>query len=1015
MKATYRLLSFLMVLAFLVSALSACGPSETPTPTYSTDVLYLNITWHQHQPMYYKNDDGVYTRPWVRVHATKDYYDMASTLAQYPDIHVTFNLTPVLISQLDDFANNGAKDLYWVMAEVPANQLTDDQKRFILTRFYDVNWTNILSRFPRYQELADKRGGSDDASIEKAMKSFSEQDFRDLQVWFNLAWFDPDFLDQEPLKALVEKGRDFTEADKTIVFEQARKIVSEVIPLHKEMQDKGQIEVITTPYAHPILPLIYDTNLALVGNPSADMPERFSYPNDAIAQLQKSVEIYKAHYGVAPKGLWPGEGAVAQQIVPLVANAGYQFMETGEPVLAASLGIGDFTRDSKETVQQADVLYRPYYVTDTNGNKVAVFFRDWTLSDKLGFTYSGTPGKQAAADLIQRLENIREELKKEGATGPHIVSIVLDGENAWEYYKMDGKEFLNELYKQLSESTTIKTVTPSEYLKMFPEQKTLDNLYPGAWFSANYDTWIGEAEEKQAWNYLLKTRKMLSKYDITKTKTAPSEEALAQALDYMYLAEGSDWFWWYGADQDSGQDSYFDIGFRALLAKVYESVGEPVPTYVNVPIIAKSPAVATRSLNGVATATVDGTVIGAEWDSAAYYASSQKPASGLYYTMDAKNLYLRLDLTSPLAEGSTVGFYLVNPRATGDVYPFARNGELQLGLAATNLYEYDGAKVTAYTAGADGWVEVGPVGSAAVGDGVLEVAIPWNAIGELEAGDDVRLVTAVQPENELLPLSGPAQVVLPDLGTSIVILEVADPELDDHGPGTYTYPTDGVFSAQNYDIKTFTVAYDEKNLIFKFAFYGPVPNPWGSGVNLSLQTMDVYVDKDPGAGTGARLLLPGRNAALKEGDGWEFAVWAEGWTPEFLAPDATTLEPKTVANSQFKIIVDPAAQLVSIRVPRALFGDGDPTTWGYAAVVMGQDGYPATGVWRVRDVEKAAAQWRFGGAPDDGNHTRIIDMAWPAEATPTQEDMLSNYTSVSGPSGDLKADQFAQIDLLLVK
>lgn len=1013
MKAVSRLLSLVLILAFL---LSACGPTQTPTPTYDKDVLYLNITWHQHQPMYYKNADGIYTRPWVRVHATKDYYDMASTVAQYPNVHVTFNLTPVLIKQLDDFANNGAKDLYWVMAEKPANSLTDADKRFILTRFYDVNWNNILSRFPRYQELADKRAGTDDAAINKAMTSFTEQDFRDLQVWFNLAWFDPDFLDQAPLKALVEKGRDFTEEDKQIVFGEARRVIKEIIPLHKDLQDKGQIEVITTPYAHPILPLIYDTNLAKVGNPGADMPERYSWPNDAIAQLDKSVEIYKAHYGVAPRGLWPGEGSVAQEIVPMVAKAGYQWMETGEPVLAMSLGIDSFTRNSNEVVQQADALYRPYYVSGSNGEKVAVFFRDWTLSDKVGFTYSGTPGKKAAADLIQRLENIRARLTEEGQPGPHIVSIVLDGENAWEYYKLDGKEFLNELYKLLSESTTIKTVTPSEYLKMFPEQKSLEKLFPGAWFSPNYDTWIGEPEEKLAWNYLGKVRKELSKYDVTKTKTAPSEEALAQALDYMYLAEGSDWFWWYGADQDSGQDAYFDIGFRALLAKVYESLGEPVPTFVNVPIIPKSPAVATRSLSGIATATVDGSAMDEEWATAAYYEAVATPATGLYYTMDGTNLYLRMDLSASLASGSTVGFYMVNPRASGDVYPFARGSQdLLLGIAATNLFEFDGSKFVAYTAGAEGWVEKAEVGTATVGDGVIEAAIPWAAIGELEAGDDLRMVAVVQPDNEVLPMSGPAQIVLPDLGTSTPILQIADPQLDDHGPGSYTYPTDGVFPAQAYDIKSFMVAYDEKNLIFKFEFYGAVPNPWGSGSNLSIQSMDVYIDKDPGAGTGARLLLPGRNAALKSGNGWDFAVWAEGWTPEFLSPDPKTLEPKPVANSQFKIIVDPAAQTVTLRVPRSLFGDGDPTQWGYAAMVMGQDGYPATGVWRIRDVEKVSAQWRFGGASEDSNHTRIIDLVWPEGDGATQEEMLGTYTSSTADVGTLSADDFAQLDLLMVR
>ena len=379
-----------------------------------------------------------------------------STIEQYPNIHATINLTPVLISQLDDFSNNGAKDLYWVMAEVPADQLSDAQKQFILERFFDANWDNMIARFPRYQALLNKRGGTDQNAINAAVKNFSVQDFRDLQIWFNLAWFDPQFLAEEPLKALVDKGEGFTEADKTILFDQVKKVIDGVIPLHKKMQDSGQIEVITTPYAHPILPLIYNSDIAKVGNPTTDLPNRFSWPNDAIAHLEKSVEIYQDHFGKDPVGLWPGEGAVSQQIIPLVANAGYQWMATGEPVLAASLDIGSFTRDANDTVQQADQLYRPYFVQGTTGEPVAIFFRDWTLSDKLGFEYSNMSGDAAADDLIQRLENIRLRLKEENAQGPNIVSIILDGENAWEYYKNDGKDFLNSMYQKLSESKDIE-------------------------------------------------------------------------------------------------------------------------------------------------------------------------------------------------------------------------------------------------------------------------------------------------------------------------------------------------------------------------------------------------------------------------------------------------------------------------------------------------------------------------------------------------------------------------------
>ncbi len=1026
-----RIFRIAFALIMLFSALSACAapasttsiptpvisaptqPTISHSPTPDTNVLYLNLMWHQHQPLYYKDEQGVYTRPWVRVHATKDYYDMAATVARYPSVHVTFNLTPVLIRQLDDFVN-GAKDRYWVLSEKPAASLTLEEKEFILRRFFDANWDKVIRRFPGYRALLDKRGGTDDDAIARALNTFTEQDYRDLQIWFNLAWIDPDELAKEPLKSLVAKDHGFSEKDKEIVFSEVRRILSQVIAIHKELQDRGQIEITTTPYAHPILPLIYDTNLALVGNPGAEMPQRFSYPNDAIAHLKRSVEIYEQHFGRSPRGLWPGEGAVAQEIVSLVARAGYQWMATGEPVLAQSLGIGNFTRDSRETVQEADALYRPYYVVDEkSGTRVAIFFRDWTLSDKVGFTYSGIPGDKAAQDLINRLENIRARLKAEGAQGPHIVSIILDGENAWEYYDNDGKLFLNTLYRLLSESKTIKTVTPSEYLAMFPEQRTLEHLYPGAWFSPNYDTWIGETEEKQAWNYLAQARYDLSKYDMRKTRQA-SPEAIAQALDYIYLAEGSDWFWWYGSDQDSGQDEYFDQGFRALLAKVYESLGEPVPAYVNVPIIPKKPAKADQEVKGLSTPVIDGKDDPDEWSNAAIFTGgAQASAFSLAYAYDSKALYLRLNASQPFPQTLRLGIYIASPRGA-QVFALSHDPEpFVLGIAATHLFEWDGTQFLAYEAGKEGWVGGNPVGKAAQGAQTFEASIPWESLGELEAGDDLRLIALVQPTNVLLPFQGPAQIVLPDLGTSTVILEINDPEHDDFGPGTYVYPTDSVFKAQVFDLKSFSVAYDDKNLIFKFAFYGPIPNPWGSPNNLALQTLDVYVDKDPGAGTGARLLLPGRNAALEAGNGWEYAVWAEGWTPQILAPDPQSGAPKQVSGASFKIIVDPAARTVTLRVPRQVFGEGDPKQWGYLAAVLSQEGFPSTGVWRVRDINPTASQWRFGGGPADTNHTRIIDLAW--DGTPTQQELLSKYPSTTVDIASLSADDFVQIPLLMVK
>ena len=298
--------------------MSVAAEATSAEPLPAGEPIYLALVWHQHQPLYYKDAGGVYTRPWVRAHATKDYYDMAAILEHYPEVHATFNLTPVLLRQLEDLAA-GAKDSYWALSEVPAGKLSEQQKRFILTRFFDANWEHMIGRYPRYLELLELRGRDvEPETIEAALTSYTEQDYRDLQVWWNLAWFDPVFLDQEPLKSLVERGRDYSEADKRIVFDEVRRVLKMVIPKHKELQDAGQIEVIVTPYAHPILPLLYATDLHAEGDPAATLPSRFSYPNDAIAQVGRAVDVYQATFGRSPRGMWPAEGAVAQEIVKFV-------------------------------------------------------------------------------------------------------------------------------------------------------------------------------------------------------------------------------------------------------------------------------------------------------------------------------------------------------------------------------------------------------------------------------------------------------------------------------------------------------------------------------------------------------------------------------------------------------------------------------------------------------------------------------------------------------------------------
>jgi alpha-amylase/alpha-mannosidase (GH57 family) len=827
----WKLLNILVLLAMLVSA---CGET-TPTPTESpvaptegvgepteaaTEVapgeqpIYLSIIWHQHQPVYYKDPEtGIYLKPWVRVHATKDYVDMAAILKNYPDVHVTFNLTPSLIRQLDDF-NAGAKDLYWVTAEVPADQLTDEQKQFLLDRFFDTN-RKIIARFPRYQALLELRDGGGE---------YSTQDYLDLQVLFNLAWFDPDWLAQEPLAALVAKGSNFEEADKQIVLGEAARLIAEVIPLHKELQDAGQIEVTMTPFAHPILPLLVSTDLATIAMPDVELPGvDYVYGQDAVAQVNLGVQLYEDHFGRPPRGMWPAEGSVAQEIVSMVSKAGIQWMASDEGVLANSLGMTSFTRDPRETVTDPDVLYRPYYVQGGQGGPVAIVFRDVVISDKVGFTYSGLDGELAAKDFVRRIHDIRDALIEDGSTGPHLVSVILDGENAWEYYENDGKLFLNTLYELLSSDPLIKTVTPSEFLALAPDQPEIDQLWAGSWINHDFSTWIGEDEENRAWEYLAETRAILQKYETGVRTTSP--EALAEAQTLMYIAEGLTGRW-YGADQNSGSDEAFDMQFRETLKQVYVTLGETPPVMLDVPVIPLQPVAADQASSNTLTVAVDGVMGEGEWDAAGVYlasggamAAATPYFSDLAYGFDKTNLYFKIVANpeySSLSGSDSVEIYLAAPGG-GETNSFSRNGTL-LGFQTNRLVEIKFennalAGANLYTAGGDeGWGEPTVLETVAMSE-VLELGVPLELLGGAETGDRISL-RAIHAEplsglegmvdTDQLPGAGPALVSVPDLGTMTLVLDITDPENDDYGPGSYPYPTDAVFGSKGaYDILNF--------------------------------------------------------------------------------------------------------------------------------------------------------------------------------------------------------------------
>ncbi len=762
-----------------------------PSPTPEPEPIYLNLIWTHHQPAYATDPQtGLVTRPWVRAHATKDYYDMAAILQQYPKVRATFSFSPVLMKQLDDLGN-GARDVYWELSARPAASLGSEDKRFILQRFFDANVVNMIGRFPRYKELFDKRGGDSTQQIEAALQSFNEQDFRDLQVWFNLAWFDPDFLAQSPLQELVAKGRDFGEEDKPALFNKTLEVVRGILPLHKSLQDNGQIEVATTPYAHPILPLLINTGLQKTSDPKSSVPNPpFAFPQDAKEQVQRSAQAYGQRFGVAPRGLWPADGAVATQVVPLVVDAGFAWMASGEHVLARSLDFAAFNRDNSEVAQQADQLYRPYAIETTGDKKIMLVFGDARLSSLIATDYSTRPGAEAAQDFVGRILRIRNALKNAGTQGPHLVTVVVDGASPWENYSNDGKDFLNALYQQLSDASDrgeIQTTTPSDYLQRFPEQQPPKKLWAGARDATDFGAWIGERNTNTAWQYLQRARSLLEDY-LTEKRPAPPE-AIATAYDAMLLAQGSDWFWHYGNDTDGDDAIYFDQSFRALLAQMYVALGVPVPEYVNVPIVSAGVAAPEQMLQGIITPTIDGLVEEGEWNAAGVVrsASAESPVTALFYGVNEKDMVVRVDAnadwmtfaTASQPARATVYFKMPGAEQTSPLSRLSPDDiqRAALGMNASHALEWTqdasgGGAAIVYAANKDGgWsaiatlVRVSTTGASA--GPVLELSAPLDLLGggdSLKSGRTVQLVVVVSQGGRVLgqfPINSVAQLVVP--------------------------------------------------------------------------------------------------------------------------------------------------------------------------------------------------------------------------------------------------------------
>ncbi|HZQ90946.1 MAG TPA: glycoside hydrolase family 57 protein [Terriglobales bacterium] len=531
--------------------------------------IRIVFLWHMHQPYYKDLVSGEYRLPWVRMHALKDYYGMVKVLDEFPSVHQTFNLVPSLLTQLDDYVTGAARDPFFDVAARPVGELTAEDRRFGLQYLFQANPTHMIGRYPRYHELWERfRGFGQDPK--RAEPFFTAAEFTDLQVLSQLAWFDEFFLDEPEIAALVRKGRGYSLEDQRFVTERERDLMARVLPAYRGAAERGLVEVSTSPFYHPILPLLCDTNAGAASSPGLPLPSRFQRPDDAREQLRRAIELHEQLFGARPRGVWPSEGSVSEAVLAIAHELGIGWMATDEGVLGRSTG-SHFLRDHDGRLP-ADAAARLYnlYRYRNGGTEMNLIFRDHALSDLIGFVYSGMPPQEAADHLIRR---IKESARVIAASGRDVVvPIVLDGENAWEYYPRSGREFLRRLYDGIARDAELEALTMTEAIARHRNFGELGSLAPGSWINANFNVWIGAPEDNRAWDELGMARDF---YERNAAAADPERRALA--FEELLIAEGSDWNWWYGPEHHSANDREFDELYRKHLSNVYQLLGAAPP------------------------------------------------------------------------------------------------------------------------------------------------------------------------------------------------------------------------------------------------------------------------------------------------------------------------------------------------------------------------------------------------------------------------------------------------------
>ena len=537
--------------------------------------LKVVLCWHMHQPQYRDTASGQYQLPWTYLHAMKDYIDMAAILEAHEGATAVVNFAPILLEQIDDYAQqlkgfiaHGESIHDPLLAALASPTLPNhvEQKIELVRQCTRANEERLITPNEDYARLVEIARMIDE---KPAMLHYMHDQFVvDILVWYHLVWLaEETHRNNTEVQALVEKGRDFSVHDRQQLVSIIADLIASVIPRYKTLAEQGRIELSMNPYAHPIVPLMIDLNSTYDAMPEADLPGARSYPKGEQRSrwhIEEGLAVFEKYFGMRPTGCWPSEGSVSNETLSLLGDYKLSWAATGESVLRNSMA----ALQRSEEIETNHGLYKPYTVGESD---VACFFRDDGLSDLIGFTYSNWHADDAVANLVGHIEHIASSCDN---PEQHVVSIIMDGENAWEHYPNNGYYFLNALYEKLAGHPSLNLTTFSKCLGQGIEPAHMDSMQAGSWVYGTFSTWIGDPDKNRGWDLLIEAKRA---YDVVMASKHLDKKDRDAATRQLALCEGSDWFWWFGDYNPAEAVSDFEHLFRLHLAHLYAILGVEPP------------------------------------------------------------------------------------------------------------------------------------------------------------------------------------------------------------------------------------------------------------------------------------------------------------------------------------------------------------------------------------------------------------------------------------------------------